>query len=267
MKLDTLYCEDNLHLLPRLPANFIDLIYCDILYGTGRDFKFYKDIKADMGEVFAFYTPRIREMHRVLKETGSIYIHCDPRTSHWIRLILDEIFGYGNFRNEIVWRMGWVSGFKTLSHRWVRNHDSLLYYVKDCQMDFTFNKSYLPYPEGYERWKGRKKGKGYAIEDVWGANAGERINSLAVVSFAKENCNFPNQKPKALLKRIILASSNPGDLVADFFCGSGTTLVVAKELDRKYIGCDSSEGAIKIAKKRLRETVCQKQFDFGEPEK
>ncbi|MER3414503.1 MAG: hypothetical protein C4341_09825 [Armatimonadota bacterium] len=133
--------------------------------------------------------------------------------------------------------MAWVSGYKTMAKNWIRNHDTIFFYVKNPD-DFIFNKLYIPYPEGYERWGGRKSGQGLAIEDVWGIHVGEGVNSLAVVSFANENLGFPTQKSEGLLQRIITASSNEGDLVADFFCGSGTTLAVAEKLGRRWIRVD-----------------------------
>lgn len=256
--LNSVFCEDNLITLAKISNQTINLIYMDPPFATGKIYQLkngciaFKD-KYTLSELIKFLIPRIQESHRTLKNTGSFYLHGDSRFIHYIKVECDKIFGIKNFQRDIVWRMGWVSGFKTLANNWIRNHDNILYYVKDYQADFTFNKTYVPYSEGYERWKNRKKGKGYVIEDIWGVNVGERINSLAVVSFAKENCGFPTQKPKALLRRIILASSNLGDVIADFFCGSGTTLVVAKELGRNYIGCDSSKEAIRIARKRLLE--------------
>ncbi len=260
MKTNIIYNEDCLVGMKKLPDNSIDLIYIDPPFSTGKVYYLKNgevafDDRFNLNELIEFLIPRIQEIHRVLKATGSFYLHGDSRFIHYIKIECDKIFGIENFQRDIIWRMGWVSGFKTLANNWIRNHDNILYYVKDCQVNFTFNKTFIPYPEGYERWKNKKKGKGYVIEDVWGVNAGERINSLAVISFAKENCGYPTQKPKALLKRIILASSNSGDIVADFFCGSGTTLLIAKELNRKYIGCDNSKIAIKIAKNRLKKKI------------
>jgi len=98
-----LYTCDNLELLKLLSDNQIDLIYCDILFGTGKKFKYYTDLKPTKKIIADFYIPRIKEMHRVLKDYGSIYIHCDYRINHWIRMIMDDCFGYDNFRNEIIW--------------------------------------------------------------------------------------------------------------------------------------------------------------------
>ena len=104
----------------------------------------------------AYMAIRLIECHRILKETGSIYLHCDPTMSHYLKILLDCIFGEKNFRNEIVWRIGWVSGFKTQKRGWIRNHDTLLYYVKSTLSNNMFNKEYIPYADGYTRRDGKK---------------------------------------------------------------------------------------------------------------
>ncbi|MFA7204507.1 MAG: DNA methyltransferase [Candidatus Caldatribacteriota bacterium] len=114
---------DNLELMQQMPDNYIDLIYCDILYGTGRNFKDFQDLKADKQIIDEFYVSRIKEMYRILNDMGSIYLHMDWRISHWIRLILDDVFGYKNFRNEIIWsyKSGGASKKKFSS-----KHDNIL---------------------------------------------------------------------------------------------------------------------------------------------
>lgn len=224
---------DNLDLMKQLPKNSIGLIYCDILYGTGRKFKDYQDLKADRRIIQDFYTPRINEMHRILRDTGSIYIHMDWRISHWIRLIMDDVFGFDNFRNEIIWKYGLGgSGNKEFA----KKHDNILFYTKSNQ--YTFNLQYEPATSNM------LKGKMKKMTDVWEVPT---LNNMA-----KERIGYDTQKPKSLLERIIKASSNEGDLVADFFCGSGTTCVVSKELGRDYIGCDIGEKAIHIATERIK---------------
>lgn len=223
---------DNLDLMKQLPKNSIGLIYCDILYGTGRKFKDYQDLKADRRIIQDFYTPRINEMHRILLDTGSIYIHMDWRISHWIRLIMDDVFGFDNFRNEIIWKYGLGgSGNKEFA----KKHDNILFYTKSNQ--YTFNLQYEPATSNM------LKGKMKKMTDVWEVPT---LNNMA-----KERIGYDTQKPKSLLERIIKASSNQGDLVADFFCGSGTTCIVAKELGRNYLGCDINKRAIDITYDRL----------------
>jgi site-specific DNA-methyltransferase (adenine-specific) len=199
-----------------------------------------------------FMGERLLELHRVLKPTGSIYLHCDPAASHYLKILMDSIFGARNFRREIVWRSGWVSGFKTAAKNWVRNHDILLYYVKDITASYTFNKdlAYLPHQPGYTRRGGGGNPKGVAIDDVW-----TDIYSPWIMSYSKEKLGWPTQKPFLLLKRIIEISSRPDDLVLDPFCGSGTTIVAAEALGRKWIGIDITPLAIAITRNRLRESL------------
>lgn len=202
--------------------------------------------------------PRLQLMYRLLAPDGSIYVHLDASISHYIKVLMDEIFGPDSFQREIIWRIGWISGYKSAARNWVRNHDNLLFYVKNPGK-FTFNKEYLPYPPGYRRRDRQEAtGKGYPLEDVWNANpfelalkGEESLDSIQIKSFSHEKSGFATQKNKSLLRRIIKASSNPGDLVADFFCGSGTTLVVAAEMGRRWLGCEIGRTGIQVTRKRL----------------
>lgn len=208
-------------------------------------------------------TERLLELHRVLKKTGSLYLHCDPAASHYLKVAMDAIFGAQNFRREIVWRSGWVSGFKARAKNWIRNHDILLYYVKDHRAQWTFNKdkAYLPHKPGYKRRGGGENPKGVAIEDVW-----SDIFSPWIMSYSKEKLGWPTQKPRALLKRIIEVSSKPRDVVLDPFCGCGTALVAAEELAREWIGIDITPLAIAVMKSRLDEEFGLKNIPVvGEP--
>ena len=203
------------------------------------------------------------EMHRVLKATGSFYLHCDANAVFDLKPLCDKIYGRENFRREIIWNVGSVSGFKSQVKGWVRQHDTILYYTSSD--DFTFNKLYIPYNQEYIKkmfrykdedgrlYRKRRGGKQYLDErpgnligDVW-----NDIYSFQTATRAKEYLGYPTQKPERLLKRIILASTNPEDIVADFFCGSGTTLAVAEKLGRKWIGSDITPQAIHITRKRL----------------
>ncbi|MCL2742356.1 MAG: HNH endonuclease [Planctomycetaceae bacterium] len=197
-----------------------------------------------------YMAQRIIEMHRVLKDTGSLYLHCDPTASHYLKSLLDGIFGRNNFRNEIVWRIGWVSGYKTKGNKFIRNHDIILYYTKSS--DFVFNKEYIEYPEDYVRRDGKKPvGQGIPIEDTWNCSGGDILDSIAIKSFSREKTGYPTQKPLALLHRIIKASSNEGDIVMDPFCGCATTCVAAQQLGRKWIGIDIERQAVGILVERL----------------
>jgi site-specific DNA-methyltransferase (adenine-specific) len=203
-----------------------------------------------MAAYLTYMAQRIIEMHRLLKDTGSLYLHCDPTASHYLKIVLDEIFGKNNFRNEITWRIGWVSGFKTKASKFIRNHDVILYYTKG--KDFTFNKQYIQYPENYVRRDGKKPtGQGIPIEDTWNCSDGDRLDSIAIMSFSREKTGYPTQKPLALLNRIIQASSNKGVIVLDPFCGCATTCVAAQQLGRKWIGIDIEKQAVNILVERL----------------
>lgn len=260
IELDKVYRMDNLELMKQINSNSVDLIYNDVLYATGRDFVDYKDLKADKNVVENFYTPRFQEMHRILKDTGTIYIQCDWRINHWIRIILDNIFGYKNFKNEIVWDYGGQSIKTEISNK----HDVIIRYTKSHK--YTYNTQFKPHTERSKKeyrhlHKGKmcartKRGDKYYYSPLNenGTNITSVWSDIALLTSSSKERNFVNyqtQKPKLLLQRIIKASSNEGDIVADFFMGSGTSMLVAKELNRRYIGCDISEKAVKITNDRL----------------
>ena len=246
-----------------LPDVSIDLIYIDPPFNTGR--QQVQGIAADrfddhwsggVRSYLAFLEPRLREMHRLLKPTGTLYVHLDWHAVHYVKVVLDGVFGDANFLNEIIWdyRTGGVNT------RWfARKHDTILSYARQrgqhtfhVLRDGVFRTEGLNYDEQGRPYKTTKRGRLYfhpdgpALTDVWS------IPFLSTVS--RERSGYPGQKPLALLDRIIRASSNPGELVADFFCGSGTTLVAAKRLGRRYLGCDSSARATAITRRRLATT-------------
>ncbi len=203
---------------------------------------------------------RIYYMHKVLKSTGSFYLHCDPTMSHYLKVLCDLIFGGNNFRNEISWcYRKWAVAQK----QFVSNHDTILFYAKS--KNNTFNILYSELSKGtLKRWKGKKQiavidedGTRMAsseIEQSLGSPMPDWWEISIINPAAKERLGYPTQKPEALLRRIIEASSKKGDLVADFFCGCGTTIAVAQELKRKWIGVDISHLAVGlIERKRLIE--------------
>ena len=188
-------------------------------------------------------------MYRVLSTMGILYLQCDSRINHWVRLICDDIFTYRNFRREIVWcyKSGGIS--KT---DFPQKHDYIIKYSKS--LNYTYNPELKPYSQktldrGLTSCKGDYKlnKEGTPILDWW-----DDITPLLSPT-CYERVGYQTQKPKALLERIIKSSSKEGDVVADFFCGSGTTGVVAKELGRNYIMCDINPKAIEISEKRLSE--------------
>ena len=263
MILNNVYQDENLAFLKKLESNSIDLIYIDPPFYTGVDYKEFSDLWDSLEQYLTFMEKRILEMYRVLKQEGSFYIHCDKNASYDLKPLCDEIFGRDNFRREIIWNVGSVSGFKSQVKGWVRQHDIILFYTKSD--DYTFNKQYTPYREEYIKkmfrykdndgrlYRKRRGGKQYLDEkpgrligDVW-----NDIYSFQTRTRSKEYLGYPTQKPEDLLERIIKASSNEGDIVADFFCGSGTSLAVAKKLKRRWIGVDNNPNAIKLCKQRL----------------
>jgi len=200
-----------------------------------------------------FLAPRLAQCHRLLPTSGTLYVHLDYRVSHHVRVQLESLFGAENFLNEIIWhyRTGGVA------KRWFgRKHDTILVYAKarsqhtfHVQRGGRFRTQGLNLDELGRPYKNTKSGRLYfdaagpILTDVWD------VPFLSTVS--KERTGWPTQKPLALLERIIRASSNPGDTVADFFAGSGTTLVAARRLGRGVFGCDLSPEAVEIARRRL----------------
>ncbi|PRR75084.1 DNA methyltransferase [Neomoorella humiferrea] len=233
----------------------VRLIYIDPPFASKQEYistqeeRAYQDRLSGAGFI-EFLRQRLILMKHLLADNGSIYIHLDEKKSHYIKVIMDEIFGENHFQREIIWRIGWLSGFKTQAKNWIRNHDVILFYTKSD--DFIFNKIYLPYPEGYTRRDGSPpRGPGYPIEDTWNCYELDRLDSIQIMSFSGEKTGFPTQKNENLLERIIRASSNPGDIVLDAFAGSGTTLAVAEKLGRRWIGIDNGKLAVYTMQKRL----------------
>ena len=273
----------------------IKLIYIDPPFATGADFSFkvgmpdeWKSV-ADKNEIvkapsileelayrdmWGGRTPeeriasylnymyeRLVLMKELLSNDGSIYVHLDYRMVHYVKLIMDEIFGRENFRNEIVWRYGKMA---SSSGKFLSNHDTLLFYSKSEKVILDLERVKVPLEKPIKRLARKVEGGRLVnvkdesgrlqyviktdryVDDTW--------DDIPIVMPAStEFIEFPTQKPEKLLERIILASSNPGDLVADFFCGSGTTLAVAEKLGRRWIGCDLSRYAIHLTRKRLLE--------------
>ena len=252
MEHNKVYCMDNLEFLKKMESNSVDLIYSDILYNSGKKFRDYEDKLGTPQEAVEWYKPRLIEMKRVLKHTGSIYLQCDYRLVHYLKVEMDNVFGLNNFRNEIIWC---YNGGGTTKNQWNKKHDSILFYSKSN--DFTFNTQYQPYNENSaKRLKNKHRGEDKSQRILVGTPMVDWWSDIkCIVNPAnKEYVDYNTQKPKALLERIIKASSTEGEVVADFFCGSGTSMIVAKELNRKYIGCDINPRAIEITNKRLNET-------------
>lgn len=211
----------------------------------------YSDTWSDgTASYLAMIVPRLVLMRELLADTGSIYVHVDPTVGHYVKVVLDEVFGKDFFEREIVWRIGWISGYKSAASNWIRNHDNIFYYTKSDNK--VFNKLYIPYADDYVRRDGKKpEGAGYPIEDTWNCSEMDRLDSIQIMSFSKEKVGYDTQKNENLLARIINASTNEGCIVADFFGGSGTTAAVAEKLGRRWITSDLGKPACMIMRKRL----------------
>ena len=200
----------------------------------------------------------------VMSETASIYVHLDWHIGHYVKILLDEIFGEDNFQREIIWQLQGVAGFKSIAPNFVRAHDTI-YYYKNTE-EKVFNKQYLPYDEKQlkrfssvdengRRYKTITKERrlyldesnGIALSDVW-----NDIASFQTIVNSPELCDYATQKPEALLERIIKASSNKNMIVADFFGGSGVTAAVANKLGRRFIHCDIGINSIQTTRDRLK---------------
>jgi site-specific DNA-methyltransferase (adenine-specific) len=204
--------------------------------------------------------PRLVELRRVLKKTGSLYLHCDPVASHYLKVLLDSIFGAGCFKNEIVWR---YRRWPARARRFQRMHDVLLFYTASPGSEHTFHTLY-----GYEKLAestlyafGTKKQRadfssghrkpGVEDAETQGPPLSDTWEVGVIAAIGRERTGYPTQKPEALLERVIRASSNEGDVVLDPFCGSGTALAVAEWLGRKWIGIDVAPLAIDVTRERL----------------
>ncbi|HEX2087188.1 MAG TPA: DNA methyltransferase [Solirubrobacteraceae bacterium] len=331
-----LHCGDNLHLLGQFPAECIDMIYLDPPFFTNRE---HEVIWGDEAEIRAFddrweggiqvyldwMERRLRQMHRILRDTGSLYLHCDPTAGHYLKVMLDDIFGSTNrFRSEVVWK-------RTSAHSGARRygpvHDTIFFYTKSDE--YTWNQQYQPLPqETIDAWynnvepetgrrfnradltaKGTRKGPsgqpwrgidpttkgrhwaipGFVKDIVEGKDTLEALDALdeagrlfwpkreggmpmvkryieesrgvpaqdvithisPLKNVTTEREGYPTQKPEALLEVFIRASTKPGDVVLDPFCGCGTTVAVAHRLQREWIGIDISPQAVEIMKRRV----------------
>ena len=197
---------------------------------------------------------RLLAMYRILKPTGTIYLHCDPTMSHHLKIVMDSIFGESNFRNEIIWFYPDTPGRPKSD--FARKHDVILRYTKSDV--FTFNRDDVKIPikeESKERYKYARTlgGKSTTGGDISG-KVPEDVWKMAVVKRnSKQSTGYPTQKPLGLLERIIKASSNEGDMVLDPFCGCATTCVASEMLNREWVGIDVSKEAYELVKSRLNE--------------
>ena len=252
---------DNLHIMRQLPTNSIDLIYIDppffsgrnynVIWGDNNELRSFNDIwEGGLDGYLIWLNARLYEMKRLLKPTGSIYVHCDWHASHYIKVELDKIFGFQNFQNEIVWHYETGGASKK---RFSRKHDIIFWYTKDSQK-WTFNGGDVKVPRTSKAMQRAQNPKGarIAAEDTH-KNPNDVLIIQQMNPMAVERIGYPTQKPEELLERIILASSNKGDVVADFFIGGGTTAAVAQRLNRRFIAGDQSRFAVSVTAERLKQ--------------
>lgn len=321
-----IYCGDNLEQLKKFPDNCIDLIYIDppfnsnrnyeVFWGETKEKRSFEDRHASTQAYIDFMRPRCVELHRVLKKTGSFYYHCDWHASHYVKIMLDQIFSENQFQTEIIWRRTNAKGLAFRS--FPNDHDTIFYYTKSN--NYVFNRQYLPHDKKYikkfYKYVEQETGRQYQLADLTNPNKdrpnltyeflgvkrvwrwtkermqdahekglivqskpsavprlkryldeqeGMPVDSIwadipPIQSQSEERLGYPTQKPLALLDRIVKASSNPNDIVLDAFCGCGTALVAAENLNRQWIGIDVSPTACRVMAKRLRD-VCKMKED------
>jgi DNA modification methylase len=261
LKTSVIYCGDNLDILSKLPEKSVDLIYADPpffsnatyekIWGDTQETRSFDDRWKGGIEVYIEWMElRLSQCHRVLKENGSMYLHCDWHANAHLKILMDKIFGVDNFLNEIIWCH---YGGGQSKHFFPRKHDNIYFYRKGHQWLFNHDKIRVPYDSDYQGTTftsedSRAPGKSYkpnpngkVPEDFW----------IMARPYGEEIVGYPTQKPKALLRRIIEASSNKGDIVLDPFCGCGTTIAVSQDMERKWIGIDISPTACRTIITRL----------------
>lgn len=280
---DRLYHADNLHVLEHLAVEMpgqLDLIYIDPPFNTGRNFALSGELTGaaysdrhdgGLAGYLSLLYPRLSLIHQLLSPTGTLYLHCDYRVSSHLRLLLDEVFSPENLQAQIIWH--YQSGGRQ-KRCWSMKHDVIWMYSRSSR--FTFNPSavgirrgsaprnhmkQIVTAEGKSVFTIRSAGKTYSYSEddlLTPASVWTDISHLQQKD--PERTGYATQKPEKLIERIILASSNPGDLVADFYSGSGTTLATASRLGRRWIGCDFGKAAIGVCRKRLLPDLLSQQY-------
>ena len=283
MKENAIYCGDNLGILKGMDDGCIDLVYIDppfftskqyeVIWGDNAEKRAFDDrwvasgegrYSKDMNTYLNFMEPRIREIHRVLKPTGSFYLHCDWHADAYLRVLCDQIFGYGNCRRQLIWKYEGPTGTKK---NYPKKHDIIWFYTKGNDWTFNYDAILNPFDDASKSRYNKIDENGRRYKEYGGKllnKDGTRRRAYApdgkpseifeipfVQNNAAERLGYPTQKPEALLERIIKASSNEGDAVADFFAGCGTSLAVAKRLNRKFVGVDISPTACRLVAKRI----------------
>ena len=257
---------DCLEVMNGLPADSVDLIATDPPFASGRDFGAYDDRWDSLDGYLAYMEPRLAAMRRLLRPGGSVYVQCDTKANGYLRVMMDKIWGRASFRNEIVWCYSSPSHTR---YQFPRKSDRILFYTQPgAAHTFNADAVRVPYKDGrihpggggifqnghnYERLA-QLEAMGKVPEDWW--------PDIPPLTGANEMVGYPTQKPEALAERIIRASSNEGDMVLDCFAGSGTTLVAARKLGRRYYGIDINPEAVTHCRDRLAADDCVHQREL-----
>jgi DNA modification methylase len=265
-----LFWGDNLHVMRQLPSESIDLIYIDppffsgrqynVIFGDQNELRSFSDIwEGGMPGYLIWLNARLYEMKRLLKKTGSIYVHCDWHASHYIKVEMDKIFGYSNLINEIVW---YYTGAAAKKDRFARKHDVVLWYSRSRAWTFNVDDVRTEYAaatqERFSHYIGNvRKGGDFGTQELnpKGKHPDDVLSISIVAPSARERIGYPTQKPEPLLETLLKAASSQGDIVADFFTGGGTTAAVAQRLNRRWIACDQSRVAVAITADRVTRLV------------
>ena len=281
VKLNQIYHGDNLHFMRDIPNESIDMIYIDPPFGTKtlwkssawkegvQDMAFYDSWGGGVNGYINFIVERLEQMYRLLKSTGSLFVHLDWRVSHYVKIELDKIFGVknpcsknSNFINEIIWC--YKSGGASKKH-FAKKHDTILFYAKDSKKylkKFKIKKDEKSY---MKPWAGKNPAQKYYVDEKgtytltypkdWWTDCGMISTAAKSREYGKvdKRTGWPTQKPFSLLKKIIEATTDKNDVVADFFCGCGTAIDAAHSLQRKWMGFDASLTACNVMKDRMQE--------------
>lgn len=273
----------------------VDLIYIDPPFDSGADYVRQVELRGEklklegMGQSLSeqtqytdiwkndtylqFMYERLQLLRELLSDHGSIYVHVDEKKSHYVKMLLDEVFGAESFVNEIIWHYQTSSGAG--QKKFIKNHDTILFYAKN-KSGYEFNLIKEPWSEQtLKKWQTDDDGRIYRVQnkfekkyyiDPLGKNADD-VWDITFSSRTHERLDYPTQKPESLLERIIKASSNPDSIVLDCFAGSGTTMAAAQKLGRRWIGCDINRGAIQVSLKRLSQVVENQRVERAKGEK
>jgi DNA modification methylase len=247
---------DCLAIMRALPDASFDVLYLDPPFFSRKDYHLpvsdgqrehsFSDTWAGGLQAYLDWLGvRLAEMHRLLQPEGALFVHLDWHAVHYVKVLLDHLFGYANFQNEFIW---YYSGGGASGQRFARKHDTILYYTKSAKR-WKFYADRVR--QAYKWTRGQRRADGSARDYARGKLPDDVWECHALMPWAMENLGYPTQKPEALMERLLLATTDEGDLVGDFFCGSATTLAVAQRLGRRWVGADASRIAVCLTAERL----------------